>query len=75
MRIFVYGSLKKNKKLHNFLKNATFTGYAVTCSAYPMILSKSGWYPYLLNIKNEGKKVHGEVYDVDYNILKRLDRL
>ena len=75
MRIFVYGSLKKNKKLHNYLKTAKFIGKAETCFSYPLILSKSCWYPYLLNIKNTGKRVKGEVYEINYNLLKRLDRL
>ncbi len=75
MRIFVYGSLKKDKKLHGYLKNSKFLGNALTCHKYPMILSKSGWYPYLFEKKGIGKYVKGEVYDVSPNILKVLDRV
>jgi len=75
MKIFVYGSLKQNKKLHTYLKGATFLGYAVTSKKYPLILSKSGWYPYLLDLPGVGYYIKGEVYDVNYSLLKRLDRL
>jgi gamma-glutamylaminecyclotransferase len=75
MRVFVYGSLKKGKKLHHYLKNARFLGYAQTVYKYPMILSKNGWYPYLLDKKNRGYFIKGEVYEINYNLLKILDRL
>ena len=75
MIVFVYGSLKKGKRLHNYLKNTEFLGNALTCDKYPMIVSKSGWYPYLLDKKGEGKKVKGEVYKISPKLLKTLDRL
>ena len=75
MKIFVYGSLKKNKKLHHFLSSSVFVSNASTCYKYPMILSKNGWYPYLLSVKNKGYYVKGEVYEIDYKTLKKLDRL
>ncbi|EDM22925.1 gamma-glutamylcyclotransferase [Caminibacter mediatlanticus TB-2] len=74
MKIFVYGSLKKGKKLSYYLKNAKFLGEAITCKPYPLILSKSKWYPYLLE-KNDGFKIKGEVYEIDFKTLKKLDRL
>jgi len=73
--VFVYGSLKKDKKLHYFLKEAQFISYAKTCYKYPLIKSKNGWYPYLLDIKGKGKIVKGEVYKISFNLLKKLDRL
>jgi gamma-glutamylaminecyclotransferase len=75
MKVFVYGSLKKGKKLHFYLKNAKFLGNAVTCDKYPLILSKSGWYPYLIDKKGKGKKVKGEVYEISPKLLKILDRV
>ncbi len=75
MKIFVYGSLKKDKKLHGYLKNSKFLGEAVTCEKYPMVLSKSGWYPYLIEKKGIGKYIKGEVYDVSTKLLKILDRV
>ena len=75
MIIFVYGTLKKNKKLHYYLKTAKFLGNATTCNKYPLILSKNKWYPYLIERKNKGKKIKGEVYKIDFNTLKILDRV
>ena len=75
MLIFVYGSLKKNRKLHFYLKNAKFLGKAITCDKYPMIISKSGWYPYLIHKKGIGYKIKGEVYKIDPKTLKILDRV
>ena len=54
MRIFVYGSLKKGKKLNYFLKNAMFKYKAKTLKRYPLIISKDKWYPYLLDMPNKG---------------------
>ena len=75
MKVFVYGSLKRNKKLHYYLRNARFLGEAVTCEKYPMILSKNGWYPYLLDEKGKGYKIKGELYEISHSLLKILDRL
>jgi len=75
MIVFVYGSLKKGKKLHNYLENANFLGNAITCNKYPMIVSKSGWYPYLIEKKGIGYKIKGEVYKISLNLIKILDRL
>jgi len=74
MKVFVYGSLKKGKKLHYLLKNAKYLGTGETCSPYPLIVSKNGWYPYLLE-KKGGYKIKGEVYEITYSLLKRLDRV
>jgi len=75
MKVFVYGSLKRGKKLSYFLKNAKFLGEAITCDKYPMILSKSKWYPYLIEKKAKGYKIRGEVYEISPALLKKLDRL
>ena len=75
MIVFVYGSLKKGKKLHFYLKKAKFLGKATTCDKYPMIISKSGWYPYLIDKKGIGYKIKGEVYKVSPTLLKILDRI
>ena len=75
MRVFVYGSLKKDKKLYFYLKNAKFIGKATTCDKYPMIISKSGWYPYLIEKRGVGFKVKGEVYEISPKLLRILDRV
>ena len=75
MRVFVYGSLKKGKKLAFYLKNVKFLGDAITCEKYPMVLSKSGWYPYLIDKKGMGFNIKGEVYEISPRLLKILDRV
>jgi len=75
MIVFVYGSLKQNGKLHSYLKNSVFLGYASTCKKYPMIISKKGWYPYLIEKPGEGYFIKGEVYKVSAKTLKLLDRV
>jgi gamma-glutamylaminecyclotransferase len=75
MIVFVYGSLKKGKKLHSYLKNSKFLGCATTCEKYPMILSKEGWYPYLIEKPGIGYKIKGEVYKITPNTLKLLDKI
>jgi len=75
MIVFVYGSLKRGKKLHHFLKNAKFLGEAITCEKYPMVLSKSGWYPYLIEKPGVGYRIKGEVYKITPKILKILDKV
>ena len=75
MRVFVYGSLKRGKKLHYVLKRAKFLGEAITCDKYPMIISKSGWYPYLIEKKGFGKKIKGEVYEISPKLLRMLDKI
>jgi gamma-glutamylcyclotransferase (GGCT)/AIG2-like uncharacterized protein YtfP len=72
--IFVYGSLKKNKKLHFYLQKASFLGSAKTCKKFPMVLSKSGWYPYLIE-KQGSYFIKGEVYKISHRLLKKLDRV
>ncbi|WP_457559846.1 gamma-glutamylcyclotransferase family protein [Caminibacter sp.] len=73
--IFVYGSLKKGKKLHNYLKNSLFLGNAKTLKKYPLILSRSKWYPYLIEKEGIGYQIKGEVYKIDFKTLKILDRV
>ena len=75
MIIFVYGSLKKDKKLHNYLKTAKFLGKALTCDKYPMVIAKSGWYPYLIDKRGIGFNIKGEVYKISPKLMKVLDKV
>ncbi|MEO1958988.1 MAG: gamma-glutamylcyclotransferase family protein [Nautiliaceae bacterium] len=47
----------------------------MTCDKYPIILSKSKWYPYLIERKNQGYYIKGEAYKVSSRLLKLLDRV
>ncbi len=75
MIVFVYGSLKRDKKLHFYLKDAKFLGKAFTCHKYPMVISKEGWYPYLIEHKGRGDYIKGEAYKITPKLLKILDKV
>ena len=68
--IFVYGSLKRGYALHHLLEGQAFRGLARTCPLYRIF--DLGSYPGLVDWP-EGLAVHGEVYEVDAECLKRLD--
>ncbi len=73
-KIFVYGTLKRGFCNHMLLENAKFLGEATTKGCYPLIAPKV-WYPYLIDAPGEGKRVKGELYEVDLPTLKKIDRL
>lgn len=70
-RVFVYGTLMKDRPNHNnFLRGQEYLGQAILkdyglydLGAYPGVVPESG------------EKVLGEVYEVDDSTLKSLDRL
>jgi gamma-glutamylcyclotransferase (GGCT)/AIG2-like uncharacterized protein YtfP len=68
-RVFVYGTLKRGFPNHGTLRGAKFLGVDVVEGR----LHDFGFYPGLDN--TPGLAVHGEVFEVDAEILARLDRL
>jgi gamma-glutamylaminecyclotransferase len=69
-RLLVYGSLRRGERANRFLADATFVGVARTapgCMLYDL-----GAFPGLVH-GGEGA-VLGELYDVDDDLLARLDR-
>lgn len=74
--VFVYGTLKKDQRNHSFLtdRGAEFVGNAKTAKPYPLINAQ---LPYLINVPGfDGAQiVEGEVYRVNTQTLKELDRL
>jgi gamma-glutamylcyclotransferase (GGCT)/AIG2-like uncharacterized protein YtfP len=71
IRICVYGSLKRNGKLHPNLKEARFLGE----TTFPGRLYSLGPYPALKPAETETDVVHGEVYEVGDALLERLDHI
>ena len=65
--VFVYGTLKRGKRVHLLLSQAKFVGEG-TASRYEMYIVRD--YPGI--VKGKGK-VRGEVYEVNENTLKKLD--
>jgi gamma-glutamylcyclotransferase (GGCT)/AIG2-like uncharacterized protein YtfP len=68
---WVYGTLKRERSNHHYLKSATFKGTLILpfnarmiCVGFPVILDDAA--PIL---------VEGEVYEVDNATFERLDRL
>jgi gamma-glutamylcyclotransferase (GGCT)/AIG2-like uncharacterized protein YtfP len=62
-KVFVYGTLQQEFGNHIWMENAggVFLSKAVTVDNYPLIVNG---LPYLMDEKGEGKRVHGEVYEV-----------
>ena len=70
-QVFVYGTLKQGGQLHRALEESEFIGEAVTDPEFTMI--NLGWYPGVLHVGET--KIHGEVFNIDDDTLKALDRI
>ncbi len=67
--LFVYGSLKKGKKLHYLISELNFIGRGIL-RGFDMYLVS--WYPAV--VKGSGK-VFGEIYEINEEVLKILDKV
>lgn len=67
--VFVYGTLRKGERANSMLQNSVYCGkyYLKDCAMYDL-----GSYPGIKD--DEGEYVIGEVYFIDDETLKRLDR-
>jgi gamma-glutamylaminecyclotransferase len=75
-RVFVYGTLKRGYP--NFDGNmdaARFVGDFRTCERYPLVVGGPWCSVYLLDEPGQGHQVRGEVFEIDDEALKVLDRL
>ncbi len=74
MYVFAYGSLKLYYLNHDKLKNARFVCATKTSEMYTML--DLGKFPGVVKSENDSpflSKITGEVYEVDYDMLKCLD--
>lgn len=71
-RIFVYGTLKRGCKNHAHIKDQTFETVARSLPGYR--LYDLGQYPGLIEDAADGEGVAGEIWQVDAQALRRLDR-
>lgn len=69
MKLFVYGTLRKNHHNNILLFTSSFLGEAITEVGYELALSG---IPYLIK---GGEQVVGEVYEVDEETLSVIDQL
>jgi gamma-glutamylcyclotransferase (GGCT)/AIG2-like uncharacterized protein YtfP len=69
-KIFCYGTLRKGRDNHRFVKNQTYLGEFYTDKNYTLLL---GRLPYL--IERDGDGCRGEVYEVSDMCLRALDSL
>ncbi|XP_011641860.1 putative gamma-glutamylcyclotransferase CG2811 isoform X2 [Pogonomyrmex barbatus] len=79
-RVFVYGTLKRGEPNHGLIKDAAngyakFLGLGRTTVPYPLVIATKYNIPFLLKKPNVGNYVLGEIYDMDSNMLARLDEL
>jgi gamma-glutamylaminecyclotransferase len=71
-RVFVYGTLKRGFRNHQYVENARFVGEAYTVTHYCML---DGRFPVLRDSGSDRMPISGEVYDVDAQTLIKLDDL
>ncbi|XP_043473920.1 putative gamma-glutamylcyclotransferase CG2811 isoform X2 [Leptopilina heterotoma] len=79
-RVFVYGTLKRGEPNHKLIENTTngyakFLGSGKTVTKYPLVIATKFNVPFLLKKSGIGHQIIGEVYDVDTEMLKKLDEL
>ncbi len=72
-RVFCYGTLKRGIHNHHLLSTAEFVGEAYTLDTFKMY--HVGFPVIRFSDHPDAKAVFGEVYDVDDDTLKKLDRL
>lgn len=79
-KVFVYGTLKKGQPNHYWLTN-TNNGYAsylsngTTKNKYPLVISTQYNIPFLLNKPGVGHPIKGEIYEINLEMLTKLDIL
>lgn len=76
--VFVYGTLKTNFHNNYLMKmkengSCRFIGNAATAEKWPLVVLTSFNLPFLLNAKEKGDNVKGEVYKIDDCMLGFLD--
>ena len=73
MIVFVYGTLKRGNYLSSVLDRSEYLGESQTVSdGFRMFCI--GAYPYVTRAQ-EGYQISGELYQVDFEILARLDQI
>jgi gamma-glutamylcyclotransferase (GGCT)/AIG2-like uncharacterized protein YtfP len=69
----VYGTLMRGGVRHRVLTGQPFLGEARTRPLYALF--DLGAYPGLVHRAEDGRAVHGELYEVAADLIERLDRI
>jgi gamma-glutamylcyclotransferase (GGCT)/AIG2-like uncharacterized protein YtfP len=69
--LFVYGTLKSGMSNHRRLRGQRLIRAARTEPRYRLLRIR--WYPGLIEVKEGGQRIEGEIYAVDPFTLKQLD--
>lgn len=70
MLVYVYGTLRKGKSNHELLKDSEYVGKFFTNKKYTLLVAG---LPFL--VKRDGDGALGEVYKINSETLRALDRL
>ncbi len=73
-KVFVYGTLRKGMGNHRLLEGSGFIGMGETVEQYGMYVLP-GRIPYVKRRSGMKAVIVGEVYEVDEDTLRRIDRL
>lgn len=71
MIIFVYGTLKRGFRASEMLASSKFIGSVKTKPFYKLFSRTN--YPCMVYCPIDGNQVSGEIYEIDYLTLKRLN--
>lgn len=73
--VFVYGSLKRGFGNHTFLESSKFLGITETVYHNFRMHPLFGSFPAVTSTTDDAYAIMGELYEVDFQTLKRLDML
>lgn len=78
--VFVYGTLKVNQPNHYWLSDASnglsnFIAAGKTIERFPLVIGTRYSIPFLIDERGVGNFIEGEIYEVDENMLEKLDEL
>lgn len=73
MTLFVYGTLMRGGVRHRVLAGQRYLGEARTRPHYALF--DLGAYPGLVHRAENGRAIHGELYEIDASLIEHLDRL
>lgn len=79
-KVFVYGTLKRGEPNHHWLTRsdngfARFVDSGATVERFPLVIGTRYNIPFLLDKRNTGNRIQGEVYEVDEKMFANLDIL